>query len=1483
MAKKNVLLVVLLVTTIAAFSQPTISGFTPLSGIVGQSVTITGTNFSTTAANNIVKFNGVVATISGTPTATSIVTTVPTGATTGKITVTVGTATATSTNNFTVPPPTITSFAPVRGIVGSSVTITGTNFSPTSANNLVKFNGITATVTSASATSLTVTVPTAATTGPITVSVGGQTATSASNFFVCPSISVSVTTTNKTSFTFAASGGTAPYTYSMDGGATFQPATNYSLSVGTYSVIAKDANGCTGTSDFKINGIVDCSVTQSSGGQGTTFTTHILGSGSGEVRVTYEMYTITDQMDIFYDNVLVASTNGLVSGSNTLKFNYTYDPAKPNFCVIRMYAPNSGTAWDYAAYCPEIPAPQITSFYPPYGNVGTNVTITGKNFVAGSTVKFGTVSATVGSINSQGTSMTATVPAGAVTAPITVTNSLGTRSSVANFVVSGYCASYATSQNYDRIDKVTFAGINNVSPTGICESYTDNTSLVGFVTAGQTYDLKVTLGTCSGNYSKSVRAFIDWNGDLDFADANEIVAATTTVSSTTHEETFPVTVPAGTPAISNTRMRIVLVETSTPTNIVACGTYTWGETEDYAITVLSGATPAKSVSPTTLPEFLSATNFPSDIKSFGVSGANLGVNAFTITAPAQFQVSLQPSAGFGSSVSLSPVNGSISAPIFVRYFPNASGNHTGTISITSASFGTPSTVQVSGKATTISPSLSVFALLTDFTSSGIGFASSTQSFRLTASYLTGNLIITAPANFELSTTTVFTPSLTLTPVNGELKDQIIKVRFNPATGGTTSGNIILSSAGMVSQGIPVTGIAPGSGTVPTISGFTPTSGAIGSPVTITGTNFSTTTANNIVKFNNTTATVTASTATSITTTVPSGATTGPISVTVGTATATSVASFQVTTASSPTITSFSPGSGPVGTAVTITGTNFSTTAANNIVKFNGVTATVNGTPTSTSLSVAVPTGATTGLITVTVGGQTASSSTSFQVTSTAPTIAFFNPISGQIGSSVIITGSNFSTTPANNVVKFNNTVATVTASSSTSITATVPVGATTGNITVTVGGQSAISTGVFTVTSATSPTITSLNPTIGSPGSQVIIKGTNFSTTPANNIVRFNNVQSTVTSSTATSIATTVPANATTGNVTVTVGSETATSADVFTVTTAGGLAILGLNPTGGPVGTKVQITGTNFDPIPENNVVKFNGVAVIPTESTGTIITATVPAGATTGKITVGIGSEVATSPLNFVVFPTVTEFTPVSGLPGSSVVITGLNFASTNADNQVFFNEKLATITSSSTTSITATVPADATTGKIRVANVGFSGISADDFTVLGTEQTPPCTKPAKPTIITSGLNTESPVLTSSAATGNQWFFNGAAISGATNKTFTVTAKGIYKVQVTDAGCISDFSDDIAIIVTGDVHSQNLLHGIRYYPNPAEDKITFEVPGDDQKRIQVYRADGGQVLDIEFISNAIEIPLNAYMPGIYAFSITSGNARFTAKFLRK
>ena len=246
---------------------------------------------------------------------------------------------------------------------------------------------------------------------------------------------------------------------------------------------------------------------------------------------------------------------------------------------------------------------------------------------------------------------------------------------------------------------------------------------------------------------------------------------------------------------------------------------------------------------------------------------------------------------------------------------------------------------------------------------------------------------------------------------------------------------------------------------PTVSAFQPTSGPVGTSVIVTGANL---TGASAVSFNGMSATFAVNGAAQITATVPSGATTGKVSVTTSAGSASSASNFTVTaTAFSPTITNFNPGSGPVGTSVTITGTNFTGATA---VKLNGTTAayTVNS---ATQITATIPGGATSGTFSVTTPGGTATSVASFTVTVLAPTITGFNPTAGPVGTPVVINGTNLTGVTS---LKLNGTTATITTNTATQITATVPAGATTGKFSVTTPGGSATSTGNFTVNTSSS-------------------------------------------------------------------------------------------------------------------------------------------------------------------------------------------------------------------------------------------------------------------------------------------------------------------------------------------------------------------------------------------------------------------------------
>ncbi len=248
----------------------------------------------------------------------------------------------------------------------------------------------------------------------------------------------------------------------------------------------------------------------------------------------------------------------------------------------------------------------------------------------------------------------------------------------------------------------------------------------------------------------------------------------------------------------------------------------------------------------------------------------------------------------------------------------------------------------------------------------------------------------------------------------------------------------------------------------------------------------------------------------------------------------------------------------------------------------------------------------------------------------AASIGSLSPTSGAVGTSITISGTNFGATQGTSTVKFNGTAGTPTGWSATSITVPVPTGATTGNVIVMVAGVP--SNGVnFTVSAATAPNITSLNPTAGAVGTSVTITGTNFGATQGTSTVSFNGIAGTPASWSATSITVPVPTGATTGNVIVTVAGVPSNGVN-FTVSAATTPNITSLGPTSGAIGTPVTITGTNFGATQGTSTVKFNGTTGTPTSWSATSIIVPVPAGATTGNVIATVAG-VASNGMNFTV----------------------------------------------------------------------------------------------------------------------------------------------------------------------------------------------------------------------------------------------------------
>jgi hypothetical protein len=212
----------------------------------------------------------------------------------------------------------------------------------------------------------------------------------------------------------------------------------------------------------------------------------------------------------------------------------------------------------------------------------------------------------------------------------------------------------------------------------------------------------------------------------------------------------------------------------------------------------------------------------------------------------------------------------------------------------------------------------------------------------------------------------------------------------------------------------------------------------------------------------------------------------PVMVTVGKAASTTVGSVLISVGNG-NFATFTSGPAPVTlflrASINPTGKLLPTGTVNFVDTFNGTATTV---ASNVAVNQAFEAFTASGISTFAPGNHsivanysgdasfTASSSPAVAFTITAavaPTITNLNPTSGQVGTPVTITGTNFGATQGTSTVTFNGTAGTPTSWSATSIVVPVPTGATTGPVIVKVGGVASNSLN-FTVTAATTGTFT---------------------------------------------------------------------------------------------------------------------------------------------------------------------------------------------------------------------------------------------------------------------------------------------------------------------------------------------------------------------------------------------------------------------------
>ncbi|RTQ45109.1 T9SS type A sorting domain-containing protein [Hymenobacter gummosus] len=1350
---------------------PVVSSFTPSSGGENTtSVVLTGTGFVGVTA---VKFNSVEATYT-VNSSTQITATVPAGATTGPLSVTTAGGTGTSSSSFTVVPG-ISAFSPGSGAEGTSVALTGTQLADVTR---VTFGGVATSFTIHSATSITATVPAGAVSGLIQVtSPSAGTRSSGSWFTVVPGITGFTPATGASGTSVVISG------TSLSGATAVRFNGTDAASYTVHSAQQITAVVASGTA----SGYITVTTPQGTGTSSTVFalapTLTSFSPSSGTAAANGVAATTVTLTGTNLLGTTAVMFNGVAAASFSVQSNTSLTATVPATALTGPITVTNaaGTATSATSFAP---TPVLWFMSPGSGPVGTVVTLTGTNLGSLTAVRFNGVTSS-GSTRTSATSLTAVVPPGATSGPVTAVVGGTTTSAPAHFqvrtatVLATTPARNAFGQALSTRPAATFsqAQASGATPAGL-KVYSDKRE-----------GLRTGSLSGGGTYTSTLMPALPWQpGERVHATAPGAAGGVwqfrTAVTGTGNVLKNIGTVAA--PALANGRIG------SASGDVDGDGDLDLVVANSDATAVLrndgGGSFSTWQTLSTIWADDVALADLDGDgdldlVVGIQFSGQTVaGVAVYRNDGSGQFTFSSKCNVSGGCNFALLDV-GDVDGDGDLDV---ATGNDDSASLCYNDGTGTLTAVRVVGEAGPEYGSLWPGpVLLRDVDADGdldllrgegtslvwypnegnglMGSAASSFTVGSRIAHLLGEdfdgdgdvdvlvscysgvrflLANDGTGQYTLRSQTNYTSIVTFAcyawadagDVDGDGDLDVVagSQQFANVAVLLNNGAGLLSLSRFVTQVAPSTGLLADfdgdndldlmaasyeddepmqiclNGRTPTITAFTP-HGAVGATVTLAGTEF-----NNItgLTLNGTTVTsYTRVSSTQVTFTVPSGASTGRIGLTTPWGTATTGTDFTVVVPGSTTISGLSPGSGPVGTTVTITGTAFTGASS---VTFNGVSApfTLNST---TSITATVPATATTGPVEVTAAANTANSGINFIIT---PVVSSFSPGSGVTGSSVVITGTGL--TGATDVA-FNGVSATFTQNSATQLTATVPATATTGVLSVTTAGGTYTTTASFTVL----PTLTSFAPSSGPEGTSVTITGTGLAGTTG---ASFNGTAvTTIAALGATSLTVLVPAGASTGPVSVTTTGGTASSTASFTVTSA----VTAFSPTSGPTGTTVVISGTTLTGA---TAVTFGGVSATFTVNSATQITATVPTTALTGAIRVTTPTGMYTTTGAFAVLPTLATFTPGSGPEGTSVTISGSGLG--GATTVSFSGTAATSFTVMSATSLTAVVPASATTGPITVTTPSGTGTSAGSFTVTpAVTAFSPASGPTGTTVVITG----------------------------------------------------------------------------------------------------------------------------------------------------
>ena len=231
--------------------------------------------------------------------------------------------------------------------------------------------------------------------------------------------------------------------------------------------------------------------------------------------------------------------------------------------------------------------------------------------------------------------------------------------------------------------------------------------------------------------------------------------------------------------------------------------------DDITITDYLTITPIITATPALLNGFIQFVGTPSAEQSLEVSGSNL-TNDITLTVTSgDYEISETSGAGFTNSITLTQ-NAGVVAPTTIYVRLNglvAASPSDGEITLTSSG-AIDVIVALSGEILNPLPTVFVSEDTLIGFSHFVGTPSAEQTFDVSGAFLTDDILITAPGEYEVSLTSGsgFSNSLLLTQTAGEVSNTTIYVRLNGLVMNSNQvGDVVISSTGATNELVFVSG------------------------------------------------------------------------------------------------------------------------------------------------------------------------------------------------------------------------------------------------------------------------------------------------------------------------------------------------------------------------------------------------------------------------------------------------------------------------------------------------------------------------------------------------------------------------------------------------------------------------------------------------------------------------------------------------------